>query len=54
MTSAQSEPIEFVDPDTGEYFKVLPQPHTIEAAYKLGFLPASAEDHERADAVEGF
>jgi hypothetical protein len=45
-------PIEFIDPDTGEYYKVAPKKATVDAAYKLGFMPASAEDLDRAEAVD--
>lgn len=47
------KPIEFVNPDTGEFFKVKPAKVTVDLAYKLGYLPASAEDMDRADAVDG-
>ena len=48
-----SEPIVFLDPDTGESYKVKAAKATVDAAYKLGFIPASAEDMDRADEVDG-
>lgn len=52
MNSHESEPIEFVDPDTGEFYKVKPAKATVDAAYKLGFIPFTGEDMDRADAVD--
>jgi len=50
---SDSEHIEFLDPDTGESYQVLAAKHTVDAAYKLGFIPATAEAMDRVDAVDG-
>ena len=50
--SRQPDPIELVDPDAGEFYKVKPTKPTVDAAYKLGFIPFTAEDMDRADEVD--
>jgi hypothetical protein len=45
-------PIEFIDPSTGESYKVAPKKVTVNAAYRLGYLPASSEDMDRAEEVD--
>ena len=55
MDRAESEHghIEFVDPDTGRSYSVLATKSLVDAAYRMGFIPASAEDMDRADEVDG-
>lgn len=43
----------FVNPETGEYFNVLAARHTVNAAIKLGYMPANSAADEQVDKVLG-
>lgn len=49
--SNPSDPIKFIDPETGEVYKVQARKPTVKAAEDLGFLPFSDEDWDRADEI---
>lgn len=43
--------IRFIDPSSGESYYVKPTKATVMAAEKLGFMPATIGDDERAEKV---
>jgi hypothetical protein len=45
---SDEEYIEYLDPETGEYYKVKAIKATIEAAEALGYMPASNDDWLRS------
>ena len=52
MSETREKSITFVDPDTGETYAVKPAKATVAAAWKLGFMPFTSDDMDRAEAVE--
>lgn len=47
------ETVEFIDPETGASVKVRAVSHAITAAFKVGYIPATHEDAQRCDEIQG-
>ena len=44
--------IRFIDPTTGDEYEVAETKGTVNLAYALGYIPATGEDMDLADAVD--